>query len=87
MEIRLSDTISKEHQKKIFDPFFTTKEIGKGAGQGLAILYSVITERHQGSIEVESEPGKGTAIIIRIPLANNKTSMECELPVLKQQVG
>lgn len=86
VEIRLS-VYPKEHQKEIFDPFFTTKEVGKGAGQGLVIAYSVIAEGHQGSIKVESGPGKGTAIIIRIPLADDKTSIECELPVLKQQVS
>jgi PAS domain S-box-containing protein len=56
--------IPKEVLPKIFDPFFTTKSLGQGLG--LATSYSIIT-RHQGTIEVESEPGKGTTFYIYIP--------------------
>jgi PAS domain S-box-containing protein len=72
VEIRVSDTgcgIPKPNQSKIFDPFFTTKPVGKGTGQGLAIAYGVIVQKHAGSIQVESEPGSGTTFIIRLPLA------------------
>lgn len=55
-------------QKKIFDPFFTTKEIGKGTGQGLSIAHAVIVEKHQGEITVESQVGKGSSFIIKLPL-------------------
>lgn len=70
-EIRIADDgpgISKNIQHKIFDPFFTTKEVGKGTGQGLAIAHSVITDKHSGTITVESEVGKGTVFIIRLPI-------------------
>jgi PAS domain S-box-containing protein len=71
-EIRVSDTgtgIPKEIRGRIFDPFFTTKEVGKGTGQGLAISHSVIANKHGGTIEFETETGKGTTMIIRIPLS------------------
>ncbi len=70
-EIRITDTgtgIPEEIRPKIFDPFFTTKEVGKGTGQGLAIARSVVVGKHQGTIAVESEVGKGTTFIIRLPL-------------------
>ncbi len=70
VEIAISDTgsgIPKVNLSKIFDPFFTTREVGKGTGLGLNIAYSII-KRHKGTIEVESEVGKGTTFIIRIPV-------------------
>nr|WP_246345816.1 ATP-binding protein [endosymbiont of Lamellibrachia barhami] len=60
--------IQEAIQKRVFDPFFTTKEVGKGSGQGLAIAWSVIVDKHGGTIEVESEDGKGTTFIIRLPV-------------------
>jgi PAS domain S-box-containing protein len=71
VEIRIQDSgtgIPKTVQSRIFDPFFTTKEIGKGTGQGLAIARSVIVDKHGGSIHFETEEGKGTTFIIRLPL-------------------
>jgi len=58
--------IAPENLKKIFEPFFTTKPIGQGTGLGLSIVYKII-ERHQGSIDVKSDVGKGTEFEIRIP--------------------
>jgi len=52
----------------VFEPFFTTKEVGKGTGQGLAIAYSVIVDRHQGSIAFETELNRGTTFVICLPL-------------------
>ncbi|MGA2887581.1 MAG: PAS domain S-box protein [Terracidiphilus sp.] len=69
-EIRVQDTgtgIPEKVRSRVFDPFFTTKEIGKGTGQGLAIARSVIVDKHHGSIHFETEEGKGTTFIIRLP--------------------
>lgn len=74
VEIRIKDTgtgIPESALGRIFDPFFTTKSVGKGTGQGLYIAHSVIVKKHQGSIEVETEMGVGTAFVIRIPLATD----------------
>ena len=70
VEVRISDTgcgIAEENLSRIFDPFFTTKEVGKGTGLGLNISYKVI-EKHKGKITVESEVGKGTTFIVRLPV-------------------
>jgi PAS domain S-box-containing protein len=73
VEIRISDTgrgIPDEIRSKIFDPFFTTKEAGKGTGQGLAICYTAIAERHGGSISFDTEIGRGTTFHIRLPIGD-----------------
>lgn len=66
-----SDTgcgISEEIVGKIFDPFFTTKPVGSGTGLGLSLAYQIITDKHKGSIDVESTVGKGTVFTIKIPM-------------------
>lgn len=68
--ILISDTgpgIKPEYHKKIFEPFFTTKEATHGVGLGLSISKRII-EDHNGAIEVNSEPGKGTTFIIKLPI-------------------
>jgi signal transduction histidine kinase len=71
VKIRISDTgagIPQEIRHKIFDLFFTTKGPGEGSGQGLAISHSVIIEKHKGTLDLESQEGKGTSFIIGLPL-------------------
>lgn len=66
-----SDTgtgIPEHIRSKIFDPFFTTKDVGQGTGLGLSIVYNII-KKHDGSIVMESEVGKGTCFTIKLPLS------------------
>ena len=70
-EVSVSDTgtgIPEAIRARVFEPFFTTKPVGKGTGQGLAMAYAVINERHNGKIWLESEVGKGTTFIVHLPL-------------------
>ena len=60
--------IPGEIMNRIFEPFFTTKDVGKGSGQGLAIAYSIIVDKHKGALDVKSEAGKGSLFTIRLPL-------------------
>ncbi len=55
--------------KHVFEPFYTTKDVGKGTGLGLSVSYFIVKEHHQGAIEAESKPGKGTVFKIKLPLA------------------
>jgi two-component system NtrC family sensor kinase len=78
IEVEITDTgqgIPKENLERIFDPFFTTKEVGHGTGLGLAISYGIIKE-HGGTISVESEVGKGTAFLIRLPVTAEEVSVD-----------
>ncbi|WP_157987319.1 sensor histidine kinase, partial [Dickeya fangzhongdai] len=75
MEIRVKDDgggIPAAIRDRIFDPFFTTKAVGKGTGQGLAIVYSTVVDKHDGLIRCESEEGVGTTFILKLPLHCHK---------------
>ncbi|NLB72691.1 MAG: PAS domain-containing protein, partial [Firmicutes bacterium] len=70
VEITITDTgigIAPENLHKVFNPFFTTKEVGKGTGLGLSVSFNII-EKHGGTIRAESQPGKGTAFTIVLPM-------------------
>lgn len=70
VRIRVRDTgigMDQQVAKRAFESFFTTKEIGKGTGLGLFISHNLITEL-DGSISIESEPGKGTSVLLQVPV-------------------
>lgn len=77
IEITIADTgtgIPNNNRGRLFDPFFTTKKVGKGTGQGLAISYSVIVDKHQGEIFFDTVEGEGTTFHIRIPKKSTRDS-------------
>ncbi|MBI4649314.1 MAG: hypothetical protein HY738_22630 [Bacteroidia bacterium] len=59
--------MGKEIMNKVFEPFFTTKEIGKGTGLGLSVVHGIVTS-HNGTIHLESNPGKGTIFEVSFPV-------------------
>ena len=70
VKLSISDTgsgIADAVKSKIFDPFFTTKGVGRGTGQGLAIVYDVIVGKHHGEIDVTSRREGGTIFTILLP--------------------
>ena len=72
VRIEVADTgvgIPAAHLEKVFDPFFTTKEEGQGTCLGLAICRRVV-EEHHGTIRIDSEVGKGTTVILVLPVRN-----------------
>ena len=75
IEIAFQDTghgIEPDAIDRIFEPFFTTKDRGKGTGLGLVVSQTIVRDHH-GSIEVESDVGKGTRFLLRFPEARESS--------------
>ncbi len=69
IDIRDTGTgIPEAIRDRIFEPFFTTKEVGKGSGQGLSIAWSIVVERHHGTLTFESRVGEGTTFTVLLPV-------------------
>lgn len=83
IEARVEDTgtgMTRDVLEKAMDPFFTTKGSGHGTGLGLSLVYSMV-KAHKGQMELSSEPGRGTRVILRFP-AIDATETETE-PVVE----
>ncbi|MFZ5889675.1 MAG: PAS domain-containing sensor histidine kinase [Myxococcota bacterium] len=77
VEISICDNgcgIPEVIRHRVFDQFFTTKQVGRGSGQGLAIVRRIVVEGHGGSINFESRVGEGTTFVIRIPIEAGDTA-------------
>ena len=74
--------MSKDMLNKVFLPFFTTKDIDEGTGLGLAVVHGIVMS-HRGSIEVESEIGKGARFVIRLPRDGESDSEESATDVMR----
>ncbi|SCA57718.1 putative PAS protein [Candidatus Terasakiella magnetica] len=72
VEVLVNDTgggIPHKIKQRVFDPFFTTKDVGQGTGQGLAIAFDIVQNKHGGVISFESEEGQGTSFMVRLPIS------------------
>jgi signal transduction histidine kinase len=70
VEIRIRDNgagIPPEAREKMFNPFFTTKPTGEGTGLGLSMTHDIVVKQHGGRIDVETEPGAFTELIVILP--------------------
>jgi signal transduction histidine kinase len=77
VEIRVEDNgigIAPEIRENVFDLFFTTKEVGRGTGQGLSIARAIVVENYGGTIQLESEVGRGTTFVVHLPLHHESDS-------------
>jgi signal transduction histidine kinase len=68
--------VAPEHRAKIFDPFFTTRRDRGSTGLGLHIVYNLVTAKLHGTIDLDSEPGRGTRFTIDLPVTVSERAVE-----------
>lgn len=79
VEVSVADTgggIPSHVQPKMFDPFYTTKEVGKGTGQGLSLVHSIVVKKHGGTISFDTTEGVGTTFYVRWPILAEEEARE-----------
>jgi len=79
VEIHIRDNgtgIPAEVKDKMFNPFFTTKPAGEGTGLGLSMSHDIVVKQHGGTIDVETEPGAFTEIIVTLPRATGVQNIQ-----------
>jgi two-component system cell cycle sensor histidine kinase/response regulator CckA len=81
--LRVSDTgqgMTPEVLERLFDAFFTTKPVGRGTGLGLSLVHSIV-KQHEGWVEVQSEPGRGTRFDVYLPRSGSGILAAADRPV------
>jgi PAS domain S-box-containing protein len=88
MLLTVSDTgdgIPPDILERVFDPYFTTKKPGEGTGLGLSVVHGIV-KRYGGDIKIDTTPGKGTTVIVKIPLIEAEVKPE-EVLLLDIPIG
>jgi CheY-like chemotaxis protein len=78
VELTVTDTgagMDRHTVERAFEPFFTTKPVGTGTGLGLSVAHGIVTA-HGGTIEISSQPGRGTAVHVSLPVATRSVAAQ-----------